>query len=243
MLELKEFRLLNSKNLEGADFFASGLTCLLGLNGCGKTTLLRTIAGFNPHYSGDIYLDKVRLPHCPLKRSSILSWCPERLEMPFSYQVIDIVLLGRFPIHRGSPSRSDLNSCYGILEKVGALSLADKDVREISSGEFRKIMVARALSQETPLLLFDEPTANLDPQAAEEIITLLKEIAKEKIVIVSMHDLRLAYHFANRLWLMKDLTISDCLDSPKELTSELLRTYFKVNYAIHADFGPIQLLN
>jgi iron complex transport system ATP-binding protein len=243
MLELQNFRLDGAKSSKRETFYATGLTCLLGLNGCGKTTLLRAISGFNPNFEGHICLNQVELPQSASQRALKLSWCPERLETPFSYRVLEIVLLGRFPIHKGSPTRTDLHATYQILDRIGASHLANRDIREISSGEFRKIMLARSLNQETPLLIFDEPTANLDPQSAVEIMTLLKETAKDKIVLTSMHDLRLASHFANRIWLMKDFTVSHSSHSLELLTPELLRTYFQVDYAIHADLGPIQLYN
>src|SRR5690606_32331951 len=117
-----------------------------------------------------------------------------------------LVALGRAPHtgFMGALSPADERAVQDAVEAVGALSLADRPIVELSDGERQKLMIARALAQETPLILLDEPTAFLDASRRVEILTLLRDLARDvgRAVIASTHEVHLALELADRLWLM-----------------------------------------
>jgi iron complex transport system ATP-binding protein len=187
----------------------SEFTCLVGPNGVGKSTLLRTLAGLQPALSGEIFLGG----------SSLKSFNPQQLAKELSVvltetvnvgemNVFSVVALGRHPYTNwmGKLEQSDAKVILDSLKAVDAEKLVDRSFSELSDGERQKVLIARALAQEPAIILLDEPTAYLDLPHRVIMFRVLQHLAHSlgKAVLVSTHDLDLALHSADVLWLMSE---------------------------------------
>lgn len=181
--------------------------CLLGPNGAGKSTLLRTLTGIQPPLTGHIRLDGRDLYRLSAQERarSVAVVLTERVN-PGLLTGWGLVALGRTPYtgFMGTLSPADEQAVQAAVEAVGAAALADRPIVELSDGERQKLMIARALAQETPLILLDEPTAFLDAPRRVEILTLLRKLARDahRAVVVSTHEVHLALELADIVWLM-----------------------------------------
>lgn len=184
------------------------LTCLIGANGAGKSTLLRTIAGFQSPLEGTVLLggDDVRAlsPRQRAERMAVV--LTDRPDVMCT-TVWEMVATGRAPFTGfwGRLSGKDRDIVARSLRLVGIEWMADRTVASLSDGERQKVMIAKALAQQTPVVLLDEPTVFLDYPSRVEVMQLLLRIAHEehKTVLLSTHDLDLALHTADRLWLFE----------------------------------------
>ena len=183
---------------------AGELTCLLGPNGAGKSTLLRTLCVFQPPLSGELLLDG-----CPLE-----SFTSQELATR-----IGVVLTERQDI-RGMRVR-EMVAMDAAIAAVDIQPLSQRMVHTLSDGERQKVMIAKALAQQTPVILLDEPTAFLDFPSKVEMLLLLAHLAHDmqKIIFLSTHDLELALQTADRLWLMGKETDGVVIGTPSELAS------------------------
>lgn len=184
------------------------LTCLIGANGAGKSTLLRTIAGFQLPLEGTVLLggDDVRAlsPRQRAERMAVV--LTDRPDVMCT-TVWEMVATGRAPFTGfwGRLSGKDRGIVTRSLRLVGIEWMADRTVASLSDGERQKVMIAKALAQQTPVILLDEPTAFLDYPSRVEVMQLLLNIAHEehKTVLLSTHDLDLALQTADRIWLFE----------------------------------------
>ncbi len=186
---------------------AGSLVCLLGPNGVGKSTLLRTLTGMQPALAGAISLNGTllaRLSGQSLARQLgvVLTERPD-VGILSTYE---LVALGRHPYTGwfGRLSKDDEQIIREAIIAVGAEALATQSFTELSDGQRQKIMIARALAQEPNLIVLDEPTAFLDLPHRLDILRLLRQIAHDegRSVLLTTHDLDLALHFADTIWLM-----------------------------------------
>ena len=183
------------------------LCCLLGANGAGKSTLLRTLATFQPPLSGEMRLnDRPIEDYSPHELSTLIGIVlTERLRTP-GITVRDMVAMGRSPYTNfwGRLTEEDQKEIDKAISLVGIEALSARQIATLSDGERQKVMIAKALAQQTPIVLLDEPTAFLDFPSKVEIMLLLGRLAHEmgKTVLISTHDLDLALQTAYRLWLM-----------------------------------------
>lgn len=201
------------------------LTCLLGSNGIGKSTLLRTLAAFQPKLGGSISImtaegktaEISELTDRELSRliGVVLTEKPDVRNMT----VRELVGLGRSPYTGfwGLLSKDDQRIVDESIEAVGISSLAQRNVDTLSDGERQKVMIAKALAQQTPIILLDEPTAFLDFPSKVEVMQLLKRLARtmQKTIFLSTHDLELALQVADMLWLMEHEGLS--IGTPRQL--------------------------
>lgn len=183
------------------------LTCLLGRNGVGKSTLLRTLAGFIPPIAGEIYIQGTpleRLSHQELaeKISVVLT---ERMGIR-NLTATELVGLGRTPYTGfwGVLSDEDHKIVSNAMQLVGIEQLAERNISSLSDGERQKAMIAKALAQQTPIIILDEPTAFLDFQSKVDTLRLLAQLAHEldKTVFLSIHDIELALQITDEIWLL-----------------------------------------
>lgn len=183
------------------------LICLLGPNGVGKTTLLRTVAGIQAPLNGMISILQQKLSTLDKKKLARL------LSVVLTEQIgygnltsFELISLGRIPYTGwfGNLDRDDKDKISWAIESTGIQHLADKSIHELSDGERQKVMIARALAQDTPVILLDEPTAHLDLPNRIDIVRLLRKLAREtgKAIIMSTHELDLALQAADKIWLM-----------------------------------------
>ena len=186
---------------------AGELTCLLGANGSGKSTLLRTLSGSQPALSGQLWLKgKPLADYSEKERSRMVGIVLTDKTQAGGLTVYELVALGRQP-HTGFFGRlhtHDHAIIQQALQDVGIAHKAACYTAELSDGERQKVMIAKALVQECPLILLDEPTAFLDVVSRMEIMMLLHRLATEqhKAILVSTHDIEQALILADKLWLM-----------------------------------------
>ena len=191
-----------------SDTICSGeLTCLLGENGAGKSTLLRTLSGFLPSLSGEIsILGKPLRQYRERELATVIGVVlTERTNLQ-NMTVTELVGMGRSPYTGfwGRLSAADRAKVGEALEMVGIAAFGNRLVQTLSDGERQKVMIAKALAQETPIIFLDEPTAFLDYPSKVEVLNLLGRLSRDlgKTIFLSTHDLELALRVADRVWLM-----------------------------------------
>lgn len=188
---------------------AGELTAMIGRNGAGKSTILRAIAGINPHFTGEVEIDGVpiNLMH-PLQRSMKISFVNTERPRIANLTVRDLVGLGRAPYTNwiGQLSAKDNEIINEALRLTSMESYAERKISTMSDGECQRAMIARALAQDTPVILLDEPTSFLDLPSRHELIGLLRRLAHEsgKTILVSTHELGLALQKADNIALLAD---------------------------------------
>lgn len=203
-----------------ATLHAGQLTCLVGANGIGKSTLLRTLAAFQPPISGQMcyYSDEQAAPinlatlsQARLARLvSVVLTAKPSVENLSVEQIVD---LGRSPYTNiwGTLRAEDHRMVEWAMDVVGITGLRHRLVQTLSDGERQKMMIAKALAQDTPVILLDEPTAFLDYKSKVEVLGLLARLAHEtnKMVLLSTHDLEQAVHAADALWVVAKQQLGD----------------------------------
>ncbi|MCM5681539.1 ABC transporter ATP-binding protein [Schlegelella sp. S2-27] len=167
---------------------------LLGPNGCGKTTLLRTLAGLLPAAAGEVHLGGRPVGRIGTRELATLrAWCPQHHHDAFALSALDVVLASRQPYagRMGWLDPGDEDIAHGALRQCDVEHLASQDVRSLSGGERQRVALAAALAQTTPLLLLDEPTAHLDVPHQLAVCSLLAGL-DGRSVLMSLHDVNLA---------------------------------------------------
>jgi len=191
--------------LRGGEFVG-----LIGPNGCGKSTLLRVLTGILRPQTGQVTLDGSILAHMSaLAIARQIAFLPQLERAVFEFTVQDVVLMGRHP-HRGRDHRrttQDYAQVRRALEACDILHLADRSITQLSGGEHRRTLLARALAQDAPLLLLDEPTAHLDITHQVELLTLVRNLTTRCSgipvgVLAALHDLNQAAEYCDRLVMM-----------------------------------------
>jgi len=176
---------------------------LIGRNGKGKSTLLKTIAGLLPALAGNIFLDGHNIKDLSnSSRATRVSIVLTQRTQLGGIDVRTLIQMGRYPYSGRYQfvSKDNFEITNNIIEKLELTHLAAKPLAQLSDGEQQKVMIARALAQQTPLILMDEPTAFLDFVAKREIFQLLRKIADEQKITLffSSHDLEMIREFADR---------------------------------------------
>lgn len=206
--------------LSGIDLNAGRgeLIALIGRNGSGKSTLLRTIMRLQPLLSGQIELNSRGISTYSRREFAMqTAFVSTEAILTANISVFELVSLGRFPYTNwiGSVKDSDRQLIDSSIKKVGLCELRHKMLSEISDGERQRAMIARALAQDSDLLVLDEPTAFLDLPNKYEVIALLKELASQgKTVIFSTHDLNMVIDQVDKIWLMTPQSLIDA--TPEE---------------------------
>ncbi|MDR2064798.1 MAG: ABC transporter ATP-binding protein [Prevotellaceae bacterium] len=186
---------------------SSQFIALVGRNGVGKSTFLRTLAGLQNIFSGNIFINGKAASRLLRKDyASLISFVSTEMVRVMHLKVFDLIAMGRYTYTNlfGNLSVNDEKIIVDSLEMTGMSDFMWRNVSELSDGERQRIMIARALVQDTPIMIFDEPTAFLDIPNKYEIILLLKNLTrqKSKTIIFSTHDLNIALHLADKIWLM-----------------------------------------
>ena len=180
------------------------LTCLIGSNGIGKSTLLKTLTGFLPKLGGRLLLDGREIDGLTTRERSklisiVLTYKPDVQNL----SVTEMVGMGRMPYTGfwGKLGVEDQTIVAQSIEMVGLTKLKDRMIQTLSDGERQKVMIAKALAQQTPIILLDEPTAFLDFRSKVEMLQLLHRLAVEtdKVIFLSTHDLELVLRLADSL--------------------------------------------
>ena len=211
------------------DIYPGQVCCLMGVNGCGKTTLIDCILGVHICTSGQILVGGKRVTD--LKAAELareIAYVPQVHDRSFPYLVKDIVLMGRTAHQKGltAPGANDRRKCEEALERCGIAHLADRPYTQISGGEMQMVLLTRALVQETPVIVMDEPTAHLDYKNEQLFLETVADLVKQRSlgVLIATHSPNQAFAFENtgadtRVALMHDGGIA-MLDLPSEVLNE-----------------------
>lgn len=211
----------------------SSITTILGPNGSGKTTLFRCIAGLWKQSSGEISFDGKSIDRLSFRnRARIFSLVPQDHEPPFPYSVLDVVLMGRaFNVGIFSaPGKRDYEIAEEAISTVGIEHIKNKPYTKISGGERQLTLIARALTQKTPVMLLDEPTSHLDFRNQIRILKKLREIVREKglILIMTLHDPNLAMLFSDKIVVINSgIKIEEGLPD-RVMTEELIEKVYGI---------------
>jgi len=206
--------------------YPKDLIAMLGPNGCGKSTLLRTLSGLQKPLSGCIRINGEDIRKKSVKeKAKIISLVLTEPVRAGGVTVVDLVSMGRYPYvgWPGTLTQNDKDKIAEAVYRMGLEGYENRFVSELSDGERQRVMIAKALVQDTPVILLDEPTAHLDLNNRVEIISLLRSISvnMSKSIILSTHELELALNLTDRIWLInKDLGLFD--KTPGEITTDNL---------------------
>lgn len=218
---------------------------VVGPNGAGKSTLLRAVAGAVPH-TGEIAFDGGPLTDMRSRqRARTVAVVPQEPTRPDGMVVVDYVLLGRTPYvpYLGVETGHDLSVVRDLLVTLELNDLADRRVTSLSGGEFQRTVLARALAQEAPLLLLDEPTSSLDLGHVQQVLDLVDRLRVERglTVISALHDLTTAGQFAETIVLIVDGRVVAEGSAYDVLTEDLIATHYdaRVRVLDDADSGVI----
>lgn len=218
---------------------AGEIFCILGPNGCGKTTLLDCILGILKLNSGEVLINQLSKNKLKQKQlAEIMAYVPQIHERTFPYTVEEIVLMGR--AHKtdlfSSPTKKDKEIAMEAMKKVGIEQLSKKPYTQISGGQCQLVMIARALAQQPKLIIMDEPTSHLDFKHELILLETIVDLIKEKniSIIMATHFPNQAYYFENNhinttLALMNNSSFEIIGSPEKVLNEENIRKTYNVN--------------
>ncbi|MGD0379841.1 MAG: ABC transporter ATP-binding protein [Acidimicrobiales bacterium] len=217
---------------------------LIGPNGAGKTTMLRAVDRLVPH-AGEIRVDGVSVATLvPRRLARLVAYVPQQPELPPDMSVGQYVLLGRTPHigYFGFETSEDRRVCGELLDSLDLAAMAQRRLATLSGGELQRLVLARALAQQAPVLLLDEPTSALDLGRRVEALELVDDLRRQRglTVLSALHDLTLAGQFADRLILL-DQGRAVATGKPDEvLTEETLTRHFGARVRVmRSDAGDL----
>jgi iron complex transport system ATP-binding protein len=223
---------------------AGEIMVVIGPNGAGKSTLIRAVSGALSPTKGSVRVAGKELTHLSAnQRARYLAVVPQARNLPAPFTVYQSVLLGRTPYlgWLGQTRSQDHSKTRLALEHTLTLALAERRVGELSGGEQQRVLLARALAQDTPVLLLDEPTTHLDLQHQSSLLNLVRQQASENrlAILMVLHDLNLASLYADRVALLVEGRLQAIGTPEQVLTEEKLSSIYHVPVHVvpHPDYG------
>lgn len=188
---------------------AGDIVCIIGRNGTGKSTFLNTLVGINRKLSGEIFVYNQNVDNVSAReKSRLISYVPSKVESIPNMRVVDLVAMGRTPYTNifDKHSAGDEQIINEAIDKFSLRDFADRQLSELSDGERQKVMICRAIVQQTPIILLDEPTAFLDYFAKQKLMEQLHQIAKNdnKCIVFSSHDIAVSVPYCDKVWLFEN---------------------------------------
>lgn len=233
-VSVKEKDIIKDVNfsLEKGDF-----CCVVGVNGSGKSTLLKTLCRTIPSTSGEVFIEEENIKTLSVKNlAKKVSVVFQSADIDLDFSALQIVLMGRMPYQRilQQDKKEDLLLAEEAMRRTNTWELKDRSFPTLSGGEKQRVMIARSLCQNTPIMLLDEPIASLDVKHQFEIMELLKQINKENgvSIFIILHDLSLALQYSNKILAMKDGRMKYFGVTKEVLTKENIETLFEVKAEI-----------
>ncbi len=238
MLDVKTLKVNLSKkeivhgvsfDVEDGDFVG-----IIGPNGSGKSTILKTIYRVLKPTSGEVYILGDNVLNVPMKESALrTAVVAQHNYYNFDFSVMDVVMMGRSPHKQPMEldNEEDRRIAEDSLKKIGMLEFADRNFYTLSGGEQQRVILARALTQQTPFLILDEPTNHLDIKYQLQLMDTIKDL-EGLTVLCALHDLNIASQYCNKLILMKDGNVF-AIGTPEEiLTPDNIRTVYGVEATV-----------
>lgn len=219
---------------------AGSFVALVGPNGAGKTTLLRTVNGVLSPDAGSVSVDRQDVDSLsPRSVARLVATVPQDTTVSFSFSVRDIVAMGRTP-RQSRFGRSDQQEpVERALERTRTAELADRSIGTVSGGERQRVLLARALAQETPAMVLDEPTASLDITHQVRTLELLRTLVDEgTTALAAIHDLDLAARFCDSLVVISDGRVLADGSPESVLTESVLERAFGGDSQVHIHENP-----
>jgi ABC-type cobalamin/Fe3+-siderophores transport system ATPase subunit len=253
MLEIQSLSASYGSKLALSDFTASvklgEILALVGPNGAGKTTLIRAVSGVLRVQAGRVRVAGSDLSRMPVvQRARYLAVVPQARNLPPAFTVWQTVLMGRTPYlgWLGQAGDTDRERTHWALERTYTLPLSERRVDELSGGEQQRVLLARALAQDAPILLMDEPTVHLDLQHQSNLLNLIRELVDEHdlAVLMALHDLNLVALYADRVALLVEGQLR-AIGTPNEvLTPARLSAIYQIPLHVipHPDYGTPLIL-
>lgn len=204
----------------GIEVHRGELIAVIGINGVGKSTLLRTLTGIQPALKGKVLLEGKEIDNMDsLQLASLISLVLTEQPISRNLSVFELVALGRQPYTNwiGRLSKADIRQILTALKLVNIEELQEKKCYELSDGQMQKVLIARALAQDTPLVILDEPTTHLDLYHKAYVLKLLKNLSREtnKAIVFASHEINLALQLCDKIILMQQGKVET--GSPSEL--------------------------
>ncbi|HJJ47372.1 MAG TPA: ABC transporter ATP-binding protein [Methanocorpusculum sp.] len=212
-----------------------GFVGILGPNGCGKTTLLRTMSRILKPAEGEILVKGKRAESYDSRAyAKILGCVSQETGVAFAFTVRDVVMMGRHPYvgRMSSLSKEDIAAVDRAMEICSVSHLKDRFITEISGGERQRVLIARTLAQNPEILLLDEPTSHLDINHQIDILSMIRSLTPEITVIGVLHDLNIASYFCDTIVLMNHGKIVAAGTPQEVLTRELIREVFSIKMMV-----------
>ncbi|MBK8370334.1 MAG: ABC transporter ATP-binding protein [Saprospiraceae bacterium] len=247
MIEINNLSLEISNKiiLENLNFSINeGILAILGLNGCGKTTLLKSLMGLLKLKKGTISInnnDIINTTKNALAKK--IAFVPQEHNTYFNYTVSEMVLMGRTPHIKNFalPNKIDNELVDKALHDVDIHHLKNRNFLELSGGERRLVLIARALAQQTEIILFDEPTTFLDLKNSYLVLNKIKKLSKEKLVILTLHDLNQTLQCADNILMIfsstdhifgriEDIITNENLKKLYNIPLEIVRNGNRIHY-------------
>ena len=218
---------------------------LIGPNGAGKSSLLRAVASLVP-FAGQIDIGGVPAAEMTRRQlSELVAFLPQRPVMPEGVTVADYVAIGRTPYipYWGTEGLHDREIIAGVLERLELTTLSERHLDTLSGGEAQRVVLARALTQQSEILLLDEPTSALDVGHQQQVLELIDELRSEQglTVLSALHDLTLAGQYADRLVMMRDGVVVSDGEAKSVLTEESIMMNYDARVRV-VDMGATGLI-
>lgn len=231
--EIDGNRILNDVSFD----FDGGFIGIIGPNGAGKTTLLRMISGYLKPDRGSVLLEGTDICAIDIKtRARKMALVPQNYALEYDFTVLETVLMGRNPHKRlfEADTKEDYAMAMDSIRKAGIEHLKDRSILGLSGGEWQRMVIARALCQQSGILLLDEPVSSLDIRHQVGILDMVWDLTRKHglIAVCVMHDLNLTYNYCDRVFMMKEGSIHS-RGTPKEvLTREKVQEVYGVKVHI-----------
>lgn len=210
---------------------------VIGPNGSGKTTLLKSLNNINEISNGSITFDNKKIDEFSSKElAKHISFMNQNTNIGFDFPCIDVVVLGRYPYLDAFSeySKKDIEIAEKFMKLTNTLKFRDKSILSLSGGERQRVLFAKTLTQDTDIILLDEPTASLDMKYEEDIFKILKDIKEDnKGVVAIIHNLRTAIKYCDRLLLLNEGKVVQIGKPSEIITEENLRNVYKVDVCVY----------
>lgn len=218
-------------------FYPGTFYGIAGPNGSGKTTWLKLMAGLFDSEQANVSLfnqDTKKMNRIDMAKR--LSFVPQMFNIPYAFSVKDVVMMGRYPYLKrmANPLKEDHAIVDQTLIETNLDQLKDRNVNELSGGELQRVIIARAIAQDTDIILLDEPISHLDIYYQHEIITLLKKLCREKdkTIIAVLHELNITVNHCDHILLLKDGNVIEQGEPRVVLTEEVIKTVYDLEVTL-----------
>lgn len=227
--------------LSGINFNADkgDVISIVGPNGSGKTTFLKTLNKILKVKSGEVNFENENLITMNYENiSKKIAYVPQMIKESFDSKVLDVIILGRIPHVKWKLSEEDLKIVIEVMKELNIENLAEENFNSLSGGQKQKVLIAKALVQETDIYLLDEPISFLDIRNQIDVMKTIEKIAKEKgkIIIMVIHDLNMARKYSTKVVLMNSGNVVDFGNSKEILNEKNIAKVYKIKTEIINDY-------